>query len=145
MSETVVITTEDSFNQEELRELYAAVGWAAYTRDPAGLLQAINNSTFVAAARVNGELVGLARVMSDDVAIMYLQDILVRPDYQHQGVGTSLLESCLDRFDHVRQKVLLTDDQRSQHAFYRSAGFADITDLGDVGLHTFVRIAGLNA
>lgn len=144
MTEEVAITAGDSLDQEELRELYTSVGWTAYTRDPAALQKAINNSTFVATARAHGELVGLARVLSDDVAIAYLQDILVRPDFQHRGVGTALLERCLRRFGHVRQKVLLTDDQGSQHAFYRSLGFADVGDLDEVELHAFVRISGLN-
>lgn len=140
----IAVEAGDSFDQEELRELYASVGWTAYTRDPEALLSAVMNSTFTVSARATGELVGLARIMSDDVAIAYLQDVLVRPDFQHRGVGTAMLEICLKRFDHVRQKVLLTDEEKSQHAFYRSLGFTDVEDL-EVRLHTFVCIAGLNA
>ena len=49
----------------------------------------------------------------------YLQDILVRPEHQRTGVGRQLLAVCLERYSHVRQKVLLTDDE-AQERFYES-------------------------
>ena len=139
----VEIAADDSFTDDELRELYASVGWSAYTQDVAALVRAIRNSTYVVSARSDGRLIGLARVMSDDVSICYVQDILVRPDYQHQGIGTRLLSACLERFSHARQKVLITDDEEAQHRFYRSMGFTDLTMLSEVDLHAFVQIVGV--
>ena len=94
-------------------------------------------------ARADGQLIGLARGLSDDVSIFYLQDVLVHPDWQHRGVGTALLTECLERYAHVRQKVLLTDDEESQRRFYESLGYEDTRRITNVGLHTFVRIDGM--
>jgi GNAT superfamily N-acetyltransferase len=128
---------------DEILDLYDSVGWAAYTSDPAALTRAIANSTYVVEARtLHGALVGLARGMSDDTSIFYLQDILVRPEWQRRGVGRALVEDCLDRFSHVRQKVLLTDDLPAQHRFYEAMGYRD-TRTDDVAPHTFVRIEGV--
>jgi GNAT superfamily N-acetyltransferase len=138
----VVIDVATAVGADELYDLYSSVEWVAYTRDRAALGEAIANSTYVVTARSGSELVGLARGMSDDVSIFYLQDILVRPDWQHRGVGRLLLQNCLDRFAHVRQKVLLTDNMDAQHRFYRSMGFTDSHDLG-ADLHTFVQIEGI--
>lgn len=143
MIDSIELTPNDAFEDEELRQLYAAVGWSAYTADVPALARAVDNSTYVVSARAGNELVGLARVLSDDVSIFYLQDILVRPDFQHRGLGSSLLAACLERFDHVRQKVLLTDDQPSQHRFYESMGFADTRKLEVGGLHCFVQMPGI--
>ncbi|MEO6122718.1 MAG: GNAT family N-acetyltransferase [Ilumatobacteraceae bacterium] len=72
---------------------------------------AIDNSSMVVTARApDGRLLGLARGMSDDSSIFYLQDILVNPDQQRRGLGRRMLGICLERYAHVRQKVLLTDD-----------------------------------
>lgn len=125
-----------------LVELYSSVGWVHYARDPERLERAIVQSAHVVTAWRGAELLGLARVVSDDVSIAYLQDILVRPEAQGQGIGKRLLGDCLERFAHVRQKVLLTDDDPRQLGFYASMGFANTRELRDVHLNAFVRIEG---
>jgi ribosomal protein S18 acetylase RimI-like enzyme len=135
---TLQIGAGDPVEPGELLELYESAGWSAYTADPDALVRAVAQSTYVVTARDDGALVGLARVLSDDVAIMYLQDVLVRPDRQREGVGRALLDDCLRRFAHVRTKVLLTDDEDRQHAFYRSLGFREIREVEP--LHAFVRL-----
>ena len=129
---------------DELEALYSSVGWVAYTRDLPGLEQAIANSTYVVTARITGQLVGLARAVSDDVSIFYLQDILVRPDHQHRGIGRALARNCLNRFAHVRSRVLLTDDLPSQHRFYESMGYRDTRRITNIALHAFVQIDGVD-
>lgn len=140
MSETPQIRPINSVEAADLVDLYTSVEWGAYTADPATLAKAIANSTYIVEARAGNELIGLARGLSDDSSIFYLQDILVRPDWQRRGVGKALLDRCLERFQHVRHKVLLTDDKPSQHNFYRESGFRDTRDITDVEPHTFVRI-----
>lgn len=96
----------DQLSADEVVGLYESVGWTAYTSDPDLLQQAIERSTFHVTAREEGALVGIARCLSDDFSIFYLQDLLVRPEYQQHGIGRNLLDRCLTRFDHVRQRVL---------------------------------------
>ncbi|TLM81532.1 MAG: GNAT family N-acetyltransferase [Actinobacteria bacterium] len=128
---------------EAVVALYDSVGWAAYTRDPAGLQTALRNSTFVVTAWRDSQLIGLARAFSDDVAIAYLQDILVQPEFQRGGVGRRLVQACLERFAHVRALVLLTDDSTAQLRFYAALGFKNTRDLVRQPLNAFVRMPGL--
>jgi N-acetylglutamate synthase-like GNAT family acetyltransferase len=107
----------------ELVDLYEAVGWLLYASDPDRLALAIDRSTYVVTARVDGELVGLARSLSDEVAVLYLQEVLVRPDHHRRGIGATLITKCLDRFSHVPQKVLLSDGDDGDQAFARALGF----------------------
>ena len=137
------IETVETVDQDDLLDLYEANGWGAYTADPDGLSRAVAGSSYVVTARVDGVLIGLARCLSDDVSIFYLQDILVQPDWQHRGTGRALLENCLERFHHVRQRVLLTDDDHAQHRFYEAMGYTDIGRISRRPLHAFVKIAGL--
>ena len=90
---------------------------------------------------MDGDLVGLARAISDDVSICYLQDILVSPHQQRAGIGQALISNIMERYVHVRQKVLLTDDEPGQRAFYQSSGFTEAHDF-DPPLRAFVRIGG---
>jgi GNAT superfamily N-acetyltransferase len=127
---------------DELVDLYASVGWSVYTDHPAQLAAGVANSSIVVTAHdAEGALIGLARGLSDDASIFYLQDVLVRPEFQRRGIGRRLLTVCLERYRHVRQKVLLTDDDDAQRRFDGSFGYRDLTDLGS-SLHAFVRFDG---
>lgn len=124
------ITVDRDVEIDELLALYTSVGWSAYTDDPTRLATAVANSTIVVTARDEHEhLVGLVRGLSDDATIFYLQDLLVRPERQGQGVGRRLLEACVERYGHVRQRVLLADDDVAVQAFYERQGFRRVADL----------------
>ena len=121
------------------------MGWTAYTDSPQTLAAALAGSTRVAVAWKDAELVGLARVISDGHSICYLQDILVDPRHQRTGLGRRLAELVLAPFAHVRQKVLLTDTEPGQKAFYEALGYrqaggnAGDYDDGGLPLRAFVR------
>ena len=117
-------------------ELYEAVGWTTYTKNPEKLKYALYNSAFVLVFSEGNEVRGLVRCVSDDHTICYIQDILVNPAYQRHGIGHKLLTKVLENYAHVRQVVLMTDYEEGQRNFYESLGFREIK--GD--LRGFARI-----
>ena len=120
------LCTSPAFSDAEILSPYNSVGWTAYTKNPDVLFRAIKSSSFVVSAwSEGGKLVGLARAISDDATICYLQDILVHPDLHRTGVGRALFEQVLERYDHVRQTVLITDDVPWHRAFYESMGLTE--------------------
>ncbi|MFI9011441.1 GNAT family N-acetyltransferase [Actinosynnema sp. NPDC053489] len=135
----VVIAAESGIPVDELLVLYGSVGWSAYTDSPEVLGAAVAGASLVVTARRGGKLVGLARALSDGATICYLQDVLVHPTAHRRGIGRALVEAVLDRYRAVRQKVLLTDDEPGQRAFYESLGYAEIRDHGSGALRCFVR------
>jgi len=136
----VDIQIEREIGTDDLVALYDSVGWRAYTRSPDTLATAIANSSIVVTARdEHGALIGLARGLSDDASVFYLQDILVHPDHQRSGIGRQLLTVCLERYSHVRQKVLLTDDDEVQQRFYESLGYVHTSNVTGASLNAFVR------
>ena len=146
MSEETVPTyrviSSDPVEVEALCALYDSVGWSTYTRDPSRLMAAMDGSDFWVTAVEGDVLIGLARAISDDASIAYIQDILVRPTHQGRGVGRALVASILERYSHVRQKVLLTDDRPEQKRFYESMGFKNTRELTQTRLNSFVIIEG---
>ena len=52
------------------------------------------HANYYIGAYENGQLVGLARAMTDFVYTTYLADLAVDEKYQHQGIGKELIKYC---------------------------------------------------
>ena len=121
------------YDEDEIRRLYAAVGWTAYTENMPALIQGFQHSLLILAAYENGELLGIIRAVGDGFTIVFVQDILVFPNHQRRGVGTALLRAVLDRYAAVRQMALVTDNTPKTVAFYQSIGFKELSEIGCSG------------
>ena len=121
------------YNEKEIARLYTEVGWTAYTDNLCVLRRGFENSLLVLGAFENNELIGIIRVVGDGCTIVFVQDILVFPNQQRKGVGTALLQETLDRYKHVRQIELATDNTPQTIAFYKAMGFRDFSELGCCG------------
>ena len=75
------------------------------------------------------KLLGIIRVVGDGHSIIFIQDILILPEYQHQGIGTALIQAILEMYSHVYQKSLMTDNTEKTIGFYKSLGFYMDTDI----------------
>ena len=118
---------------EEVLPLYEAVGWTNYTQNPTMLKEAYKNSLHILAAlNEEGKLLGVLRAVGDGASILFIQDILVTPEYQHQGIGTKLLQQTLEKYMNVYQIQLATDDSSKTVSFYESNGFTSLTSLNCV-------------
>lgn len=121
------------FRSDEIRPLYTQVGWTAYTENMPALERGYKSSLLVLAAYENSELLGIVRAVGDGATVVWVQDLLVYPEKQRQGVGTALLRAVLDRFSDVRQIQLATDNTPKNVAFYRSLGFLEFSEIGCCG------------
>ena len=72
-------------------ESYCAAG---RTRDV--VERAIEGSARVVGLYHDGEQVGFARAVSDGVAMAYLADVFVLPEWQGRGLGTELVREVVD-------------------------------------------------
>ncbi len=124
---------EYKFKKDEILQLYTQVGWTAYTENMPALEQGYKNSLLVLAAYESEELLGIVRVVGDGATIILVQDILVYPQKQRQGIGTALLKAVLEWYADVRQIQLVTDNTPKTVAFYRSLGFVELETLGCCG------------
>ncbi|MBZ6002769.1 GNAT family N-acetyltransferase [Leuconostoc gelidum subsp. aenigmaticum] len=125
-------------SNNDLKKLYLSVQWFAYTDDMSTLKQAISNSLAVVSAWDNDKLVGLTRVVGDGSTIIYVQDLLVHPEYQNKRIGTIMLSMILDKYKQVRQKVLLTDDEPIVRNFYENNGFISADQGNTVAFYKFL-------
>lgn len=119
---------------EELLPLYQSVGWTNYTDKPDMLAAALRHSLYVLAAYQEEQLVGLIRVVGDGYSSLLIQDLLVLPDYQRQGIGRELVRQTLAHFPDVYQIQLTTDATAKNQAFYQSLGFRPQSDFDCLGM-----------
>ena len=122
-----------NYNEQEILNLYRSVGWSAYTDDPMSLKAGFQHSLLTLGAYEGDTLLGVIRTVGDGQTIVYIQDILVLPEYQRQGIGTALVQAVLEHFREVRQIILTTDNTPKTIAFYESLGFVQLSKMGYCG------------
>ena len=123
------ITIRECAYNEAVLELYRSVGWTIYASNPDKLRRAFENSLYVLGAFDGDALVGILRAVGDGETVVFLQDILVRPDKQGQGIGRKLMAEFFRKFADVRQIQLLTDDIPATAGFYRAVGMVTAEEL----------------
>ena len=126
----MMIRDYTTYDEREILPLYASVGWTAYTDRPDVLQKGFEHSLLCLAAYEGDRMIGLVRAVGDGQTVVLIQDILVHPAQQRQGVGTMLMDALLKRFPHVRQIQLLTDDTPKTVSFYESLGFKSVDAMG---------------
>lgn len=119
-----------TYNEAEIMALYSSVGWSNYTNNPVMLRKAYKNSLYVLAAYADDKLVGLLRTVGDGSSIVFLQDLIVLPEYQRHGIGSQLMRKVMDRYADVYQLQLLTESSEKNIAFYEYVGLKRVEKYG---------------
>ena len=133
----LVISEYREYHPAEILALYESAGWTNYLEQPEKLEAGYKNSLCVLAAYSSAKLVGILRAVGDGATIVFIQDILVLPEYQRKGIGTALIKAALEKYKDVYQIELLTDDTEKTVAFYKSVG---LTPVNEIGARAFIRM-----
>ena len=110
---------------KEYCELRSAVGWPMIPEEQAQA--GLDNSDFIIACREDNVIVGSARLFWDKGYIAYLADVMVKPEYQKQGIGKKLVNECILYIDSQlkadwRIKILILA-AKGKEQFYEKLGF----------------------
>lgn len=105
------------------KALYDTTGWGPADRPPAFYSEALAGSWATCSAYVGTELVGFGRVVSDGRLHAFITEMIVKPDFQGQGIGLAVLDRLVAHC--VANQV--TDIQlfcaEGKVDFYRKGGF----------------------
>jgi len=130
----ICIRSQQSVALEDVLHLYQAVGWTNYTNQPQMLEQAMSHSLATYLARDGEEIVGLVRLVGDGFSSVFVQDLIVLPSYQRQGIGSNLMKEVLADYKGAYQVQLATEQTEKTLGFYRSLGFETLSTYDCTGM-----------
>ena len=130
----ISVRKQDVVKLEDVLHLYQAVGWTNYTNQPQMLEQALPHSLVVYLAFDGEKIVGLIRLVGDGFSSVFVQDLIVLPSYQRQGIGRSLMKEALEDYKDAYQVQLVTEQTEKNVGFYRSIGFETLSTYDCIGM-----------
>ena len=130
----IKITKETSVSLDDVLHLYQAVDWTNYTNQPQMLAQALTHSLAIYLARDGEKIVGLVRLIGDGFSSVFVQDLIVLPTYQRQGIGSTLMKQALSDYKDTYQIQLATEESEKTLGFYRSLGFETLSSFQCTGM-----------
>ena len=130
----ITIKKQEIVKLEDVLHLYQAVGWTNYTHQPEMLEQALSHSLVIYLALDGDAVVGLIRLVGDGFSSVFVQDLIVLPSYQRQGIGSSLMKEALEDFKEAYQVQLATEQTEKNVGFYRSMGFETLSTYDCTGM-----------
>ena len=130
----ITIKKQEIVKLEDVLHLYQAVGWTNYTHQPQMLEQALSHSLVIYLALDGDAVVGLIRLVGDGFSSVFVQDLIVLPSYQRQGIGRSLMKEALEDYKDAYQVQLVTEQTEKNVGFYRSLGFEALSTYDCIGM-----------
>ena len=130
----ITIKKQEIVKLEDVLHLYQAVGWTNYTHQPEMLEQSLAHSLAIYLAQDGEKIVGLVRLVGDGFSSVFVQDLIVLPSYQRQGIGSNLMKEALADYKDAYQIQLATEQTEKTLGFYRSLGFETLSTYDCTGM-----------
>lgn len=124
----------DSSMLEAIKDIYKKESWNAYLKDDEKLRRGFDNSLYTLGAFDDCKLIGFIRSVGDGEHILVVQDLIVEPEYQKQGIGTYLFKTIMEKYSKVRMFMVVTDiEDIVDNKFYQSFKLKKLEAMNMVG------------
>lgn len=121
----MILTYTEKMTADEYNELRLSVDWKPLTSGQAE--RGLAHTAFVVAARDGEKIVGMGRMLFDFGYTAYLGDVIVRPEYQGQGIGTMIVTALKDKVMEAAEPgdkiMFILGAAKGKEAFYEQFGF----------------------
>ena len=125
---------ENNNNVEEFNLLYESVGWGSYDKDITQ--RALDNTFYSVSVYEEDRIIGFGRIIGDTICFLYIQDIMVMPEYQGKQIGTMIMNKLLEKVNSVRKENpsvrVYLGASKDKESFYEKFGFIKRIDA-DLG------------
>lgn len=116
---------EDNKNVKEFNLLYDAVGWGHYNE--VITKKSLDNTFYSITVYDNEKVIGYGRIIGDTICFLYIQDIIVIPEYQSNKIGTMIMNKLLEKINDIKKdnpslRVYL-GASKNKEGFYEKFGF----------------------
>lgn len=110
----------ESISPEAMADLRESVGWNRMEKEYGNPLM---TSFFHIAVYDGDQLVGFVDSVSNGVTDAYIQDLIVRPDYQGKGIGTDLMKKMIASLKEKHIYIISVIFEERLKPFYDRFGF----------------------
>ena len=128
----MITYVENVKNTQEYNSLYEKVGWGK--RNELSIKEALDNTVYSISAYDYGKIVGFGRIIGDKAIFLYIQDVMVDPEYQGKKIGTEIMYRLLDKIEEYKKdnkglRVYL-GASLDKESFYKKFGFKTRKEAG---------------
>lgn len=122
VNNTFQILTDNNIEPSELANLMASVGWSAESDyDNQVIEQSLASYPFIAHCRDSrGFLIGYVSAFSDGAFSTVVGELVVRPEFQRNGIGSELLRLVVERYSGIPVYAMPFEDVQE---FFLTRGF----------------------
>ncbi len=126
---------ENIDNVKEYNYLFDEVGWGSYPEEISK--KALSNNIYSVSIYDNDKIIGYGRLIGDGIIFLYIHDVMVKPEYQGQGIGRTIMEKLLNKVEELRKEnpdlLLYLGASKGKEPFYKKCGFItrEEANLGD--------------
>ncbi|MGQ4665436.1 GNAT family N-acetyltransferase [Metabacillus halosaccharovorans] len=119
MNDKVIINIP--INTNEVPELRELVGWSRRDEDYPILFERCN--FWVGVRDENDKLIAFGYVCGMGLEHGYMEDIIVHPSYQGQGIGAALVKELLRESERFGLGIVTVSYEQNKTNFYKACGF----------------------
>lgn len=123
---------ENIDNVEEYNYLFDIVGWGSYPKEISK--KALSNNIYSVSIYDNDNIIGYGRLIGDGIIFLYIHDVMVKPEYQGQGIGKTIMQKLLSKVEELRKEnpdlLLYLGASKGKEDFYRKCGFITREEAG---------------
>lgn len=120
MSTRYIYSFTEPIRPEQLMKLFKQTGWAN-ARGPLDVQQMLDRCHFTLGVWDEDQLIGFARVITDDRYRALIDDVVVDSAYRGQGIASEMLDKMLKRMQHI--ETIMLDCAPELESFYGRFGF----------------------
>lgn len=117
---------------EEFNYLTQKVGWG--TRKEEIVEEALRNTLFSICVYDDEKMIGYGRIIGDKTIFLYIQDIMVIPEYQSRKIGTGIMKKIISKVEEY-QKInpnlrVYLGASKGKEGFYKKFNFRTRKEAG---------------
>jgi GNAT superfamily N-acetyltransferase len=122
MREISIFSDKKLLRPEEVAELYVELGWGTRKEySTTRMRRSLANCDIVVFARNGaGELVGIARALTDYAIDTKILDMIIAPEYQKQGIGRMMMKE-IERL--AKGTAIYGETERKNFGFLEKCGY----------------------
>lgn len=126
----MITIKENNKSITEFNSLYDSVGWGAYDDDISK--KALDNTYYSVSIYNDEKIIGYGRLIGDTICFMYIHDVMVRPEYQNQKIGTMIMSKLLEKINELKKENpdirIYLGASKNKENFYKHFGFIERKD-----------------